>query len=121
MRGEAELLSGLPSSEPLRSQSNRESDGPYTASASKKDVSVFRCWQTLDTPVPGAATERLNGMLPSVFRNDSIGSVELNGMFAAVPASSRWPMLWSTNWPHTLPHWVTPRSENTLMWMSLKT
>ena len=79
------------------------------------------CCLVLVTPVPGAAADRSNGITPRVLVNASSGSVELNGRFAAVPFSSRWPTLWSTNWPDTLPHWVTPRSENTFALRSLNT
>jgi hypothetical protein len=80
----------------------------------------------LVTPVPGAATERENGITPRSLVNCSKGSALLNGMFLVSPAGSpgarpeRRPNVWSRNWPHTKPHWVTSRSEKMFCAVSLK-
>src|SRR5690349_9534648 len=87
------------------------------------DGNVFTCWRGLEVlvPVPGAAADRVNGMTPRLLVNCSRLSRVLNGMFAAVaplPESWRRPKVWSRNWPHAQPHWVTRRPVKMLKWLS---
>src|SRR5690349_21441490 len=81
---------------------------------------MLTCCRGLFTPVPDAAFDRVNGTTPRSFVNDSSGSDGLKEMFADSPRSSRRPIVWSMNCPQVKPHWVTPRSENTFWFTSLK-
>ena|SRR6266480_3760733 len=92
------------------------------AQPSMYELTVLVCWRGLDglVPVPGDAASRLNGMTPRSSRNVSIGSWLLNGMFTVPPPPCASPNVWSRNWPHSHPHWVTERSEKTFCPTSLK-
>ena len=83
------------------------------------ELTVLICSRGLRMPDPGAAFDRENGILPMLSTNDSIGSLG-NGRLSTSPASSRWPMSWSMNWPHTAPQRLTPRWEKMFWLPSLK-
>ena len=72
--------------------------------------------------MPVAAGVRAKPIAPRSFANASSGSCGSNGMGAdSAGVSSRSPMSWSTNCPHTHPHCETSFSENRFWPASLKT